>query len=35
MDGYSQALDVAHDQALSWLDSLDERPVPLRRLSRR
>ncbi|QDO89560.1 aspartate aminotransferase family protein [Ornithinimicrobium ciconiae] len=28
MDGYSRALDVAHDHAVGWLDSLDQRPAP-------
>lgn len=28
MDGYSQALDVAHHHAVGWLDSLGQRPVP-------
>ncbi|MFK5690930.1 pyridoxal phosphate-dependent decarboxylase family protein [Ornithinimicrobium sp. LYQ92] len=28
MDPYTRALDVAHEHATSWLDSLEHRPVP-------
>lgn len=28
MSSYSRALDVAHERALDWLDSVGERPVP-------
>ncbi|HSP59679.1 MAG TPA: aspartate aminotransferase family protein, partial [Ornithinimicrobium sp.] len=28
MDAYSRALDVAHEHAVGWLDSLGARPVP-------